>query len=479
MSAAGQQLTPDILGTILFRKFGIPEESRLIVAYSGGRDSQVLLHCLSRLSGNRPGMKVIAAHYDHGIHPDSAIWTERCREWARMLGAGFMTDCAGTVLRDSGNQEARARRMRYGWLDRISRESDMVLTAHHANDQAETFLMNLVKGKGMEQLSGMEAVRPLIRGSSTLLVRPLLDLMQASLEEYASRHRLEWIEDPSNRDQQIFRNFFRHGLLPILYQRGIITPETLNRGSLACRAIMGMQQREGTELLLRCSSPSNRGVFCLTDPVRITAEMLSDNYVFGTVLRLWVHAAGKPSPSEKQIRVLMEQVIHGKTGHAGLDLDGDCIRYYSRHVFLTTRTRAPCPLQQDLQSGIDTLHGLGLGMEFDRTCTGLSPEVFERRSEWNLVWRHGNMKMRLPGRQARSPVRRLQQQRRVPPWERHAVPNIMLDGEVIWSHGVGAADGFRTGPDETGFQPRFSRSDPSDRMHASCPAHPCTASTAP
>ena len=300
----------------------------------------------------------------------------------------------------------------------------------------------------------MDAVRPLTRGASTLLVRPLLNLMRENLEKYAGRYRLEWIEDPSNHDQRMCRSFLRHGLLPALYQRRVITPEALNRGSLACRAVKDMQQREGTDLLLRCSSPSARGIFCLTDPFRITGEILSDLYVFGTVLRLWTHAAGKPSPSEKQIRTLMEQVIHGKTGHAGLDLDGERVRYYNRHVFLTTRTGTLCQLQQDLQKGMETLHRLGLDMDFEQSCAGLSREVYERRSEWSLVWGRGNVKMRLPGRRTRSPVRRLQQQRRVPPWERHCVPDIMLDGEMVWSHGVGAADGFQS---RRGIRPRFSR----------------------
>lgn len=456
MGAVRQPLNPDTLETILFRGLQVPRDSRLIVAYSGGRDSQVLLHCLSRIAGSRPGMRIVGAHYDHGLHPDSAMWAERCHDWAREMGVEFVKGCAGAALDAAVNQEARARQMRYRWLDGISCESDMVLTAHHADDQAETFLMNLLKGKGVDQLSGVDAIRPLVWGSGTLLVRPLLGLMRASLEAYARRNRLEWIEDPSNRDERMDRNYLRHSLLPILYRRRVITPETLNRGSAACRVIRNMQLREGAELLQRCSSPSIKGVFCLTNPLRITPDILSDEYVFGTVLRMWIHAAGKSSPSNRQIRTFMEQVVHGRTGHARMDLVGNCVRYYSQHLFLTTRTEVQRPLQQGLEDGLDTLCKAGLGMAFAESRAGMCSETFGRRAEWKLVWRYGNLKMRLPDRKVRSAVRRLQQKYRVPPWERHAMPSIMLDDEIIWLHGVGVAEGFRAKGREIGFLPYFS-----------------------
>src|SRR5690606_31538801 len=156
--------------------------------------STVLLHLLA---GARLPTPLVAAHVNHGLQPGAARWEAHCRRVAESLGVEFLARRIEVPANDPRGIEAAARERRYAAPARIARRGDHVLTAHHEDDQAETLLLNLMRGSGAAGLAGIGARQPL---GDALLLRPLLEVPRAEIEAYGRAHALTWCDDPSNVD---------------------------------------------------------------------------------------------------------------------------------------------------------------------------------------------------------------------------------------------------------------------------------------
>lgn len=197
---------------------------RYWVAYSGGLDSTVLLHWLGRHAAH----PVVAVHVNHGLHPDADNWAEHCRRFCAELDIPLeVVPVQVTEIADYG-LEAAARHARYRALTEKPGTDDLLLTAHHRNDQAETLLLQLLRGSGPQ---GLAAMREETRAGGSRLYRPLLMLDREALLGYAQCHGLRWIEDPSNDDRQLRRNFLRHEVLPLLEAHWPACRESLARSA--------------------------------------------------------------------------------------------------------------------------------------------------------------------------------------------------------------------------------------------------------
>ena len=184
---------------------------RLCVGLSGGCDSVVLLHVLAGLGF---GDRLQAVHVHHGLSANADRWAEFCADYCRRLGVGFALEHVA-IDRNSGlGLEAAARAARYAVFARSA--GDVVLLGHHRGDQAETLLFNLLRGAGV---AGAAAIPVERRHQHRRLLRPLLDVARAEIEAYANDHRLDWVDDESNRDTGLTRNFLRHEVLTVLAGR--------------------------------------------------------------------------------------------------------------------------------------------------------------------------------------------------------------------------------------------------------------------
>ena len=184
------------------------------IAFSAGLDSTVLLHLLATLAKSESLPALSAIHVHHGLQAAADAWPEHCRLVCESLGVPLQV--IRVQVQPGASVERAARDARYSAFTEVTQINEVLLTAQHRDDQAETLLFRLLRGAGVRGLSGMPRQRRLGKGH---LLRPLLDASRAELETYAAGHQLNWIEDPSNHDRQFSRNYLRHQIFPVLTAR--------------------------------------------------------------------------------------------------------------------------------------------------------------------------------------------------------------------------------------------------------------------
>ncbi|MHC8288462.1 tRNA lysidine(34) synthetase TilS [Pseudomonas sp. XS1P51] len=205
------------------------------IAFSGGLDSTVLLHLLANLAKTESLPALSAIHIHHGLQAAADAWPEHCQSVCDALGVPLQV--IRVQVQPGASLERAARDARYGAFIQATQANEVLLTAQHRDDQAETLLFRLLRGAGVRGLSGMPGKRSLGRGH---LLRPLLDVTRVELETYASEHQLRWIEDPSNQDRQFSRNYLRHQVLPVLTERWPQAAATIARSAAHLNEAQGL-----------------------------------------------------------------------------------------------------------------------------------------------------------------------------------------------------------------------------------------------
>jgi len=298
----------------------------LAVAFSGGMDSSALLHALAQLPAARArGLR--AVHVDHGLHADSASWAAHCRDFAMALDVPLHVVRAH-VERDAGTGlEDAARRARLKAFAQESYSGEILALAQHRGDQAETVLLKLLRGAGPE---GLGAMRELRKHENGLLWRPLLDLPRAALADYASEHALRWIEDPSNAQTHLSRNFLRHEILPRLTQHWPQAEAALAHSATWLRAAADYIDAQSTAALanLRGTEPATldwRGWLALPDALR------------DPVLRRWLRECGLNEPAHFHVAELERQLLAANDRQPCVTFDDTQLRRHRGWLHATSR----------------------------------------------------------------------------------------------------------------------------------------------
>lgn len=299
--------------------------ARWCLALSGGVDSTALLHAVVQLGKAYPGNSIRAVHVNHHLHPDAGAWAATCRALCDALGVE-LTCCDVAVAAGNGNSpEAAARRARYGALTKLLLDDERLLTAHHRDDQVETFLLRMLRGAGPHGLGGIEPRRPFGRG---WLVRPLLDVSRHALVAYAGEQNLSWIEDPANIDTKFDRNFLRHRVLPVLHERWPGLGETVARAArLSGEAARMLDELAGQDM--RCNGAA------------LPVDTLAVETLAGlswprrrNVIRYWLRRHGLAPPAEARLRVGLEQLLHARSDRMPLlEWGGGQIRRYRGSLY--------------------------------------------------------------------------------------------------------------------------------------------------
>jgi len=403
-----------------------PEVNSYIVGLSGGADSTALVHALCKVR-ERLRVPFSAVHVNHGIHAESNLWQRQCEQFCR--GQGVELTCLQIELKHASGKglEAEARQLRYEAMSSLLGPADCLLTAHHADDQAETLLLNLMRGSGVDGLTAMPESRPLGDG---YLQRPLLRFKNSVLKDYLHRHEIEWIEDPSNQYLNHDRNFVRHELIPLMEKRW---PEVNQRLLLTQDAMTDARhllERLADEYL----EPNLYHPFVL----HITPKCITEPQLFRLVVRRWMRQSGVPVIPAYKLGTFVDQVKRADSDHKiSVSWDRCLLRWYKDRLWLQTDSEImPCPAvrwpggQTELDLGEDV--GLMSIKAMEPTQRQLSPVIDMFTGSRFRVDSRVNIRDAVisQGSHHKS-LKKLFQANEIPPWLRNSIPICLLDDEIV------------------------------------------------
>jgi len=267
----------------------------LCVAFSGGADSTALLAALAALR-DRP-LRLRALHVDHRLQPRSAAWSVHCRRVARALGVQLTVRRARITRRRGESLEAAARAARYALLEASLAAGEALLTAHHQDDQLETVLLQLLRGAGVAGLAAMPACAPFGRG---MLLRPLLPLPRAALRGWLARQHLDWVEDDSNAQLHLDRNYLRARVLPPLRARWPGAGATVARSARHAGEARALLDALGEADAARAAA----GTQLSAQALRRLPPARRRN-----ALRFWITAAGELLPPASRLEEIATRLL--------------------------------------------------------------------------------------------------------------------------------------------------------------------------
>ena len=405
------------------------------IAYSGGLDSHVLLNSLAQLRSQLPGVTLTAVHVDHSLNPRSGQWSQHCREVCAALG--IFCEVIKTDARPAKGKspEAVAREARYGVLRSLVGAGECLVTAQHQDDQAETILLQLLRGAGPSGLAAMAREIPFGEGR---LLRPLLSFSRAELKVYAEQEGLVWIEDPSNEDIRLDRNYLRHELWPVLQRRWPSVARTLAR--------VAAHQADAAELLdkqaqaqLAEIDDGRQGL-----PVRALGELpLPD---CRNLLRYWLKRQGLPLPDRVHLQRIIEEVLlAGEDAQPLVAWPGAEVRRYRQRLYALHPLPPHNPRQVLAWNGVVPLSlpaGVGGILRLRPTTgAGLNPAQLQQ-APITVRFRQGGEYLRPVSRSRGCPLKKLFQERGIPPWRRTRIPLIYSGDKLAFACEIGVDRSF-------------------------------------
>lgn len=409
------------------------------VAYSGGLDSHVLLHLFANLRSIYP-IQLRAIHVNHSLSVHAPDWVRHCEQVCQDLNIDLLSLTVNAKSKSGESPEAIAREKRYALFSEVINTNDLLLTAHHQNDQAETLLLQLCRGAGPKGLAAMPSMKPLASG---FLARPLLDFTQADLKAYAEENQLHWIEDESNANKGFSRNFIRHEIIPLLEKRWPSVVPTLARVSAHCAEAQPLLDEVAAEDLL-----SVQGSLSETLSVEKLRALSASRQ--RQVLRLWLKQLGFSVPSTIKIHQIQKDILQSDSDKMPLiTWSGVVLRRYQDNIYATPpdhfhekNSVQPWDMLRPL-----LIPGLGLLQASATIGQGLRADL----KAVTVRFRQGGEVCRLPGRTCHHRLKNLFQEWHIPPWERDRIPFIFVEDQLAVVVGLFVCEGFEAKGSEAGF----------------------------
>lgn len=407
--------------------------TRLLLALSGGLDSCVLLQLLQQLLETQQLQSLRAVHVHHGLSPQADEWATFCQRYCHTAGVAYQCVPVSVIQRSRHSLEAVARTARYAALAQLLDRGEMLVTAHHRDDQCETLLLALKRGSGPAGLAAMPECQPFAAG---VLCRPLLSVSRVRLHAYAQQQGLQWVEDASNQLLQFDRNFLRHSILPPVVRRWPHFAEATLRSAQLC----GEQEQLLDELLQPLLQQ------CLDQHGALAIEALAQcsEVKRQALLRRWCRQVGAPIPSRQQLVQLWSQIaLSSQDANPQLQLGHWQVRRYRRRLYLVAPL-APLPalcVWQDCESTLSLPAGLGrVWLQSSRTPMPATDQL----ASWirlpdpgeRISWRFGvSGRVRIIGRGSR-PLKKIYQEQGIPPWLRPRLPVLYYDDVAVTIPGL-------------------------------------------
>ncbi len=398
---------------------------KLILGFSGGLDSTVLLHTLASHSSLHS--KLLAVHINHGISPNAISWQQHCEQFCRHLDIHFITK---TVQFDhSANLEERARIARYAVFSDLLTERDCLILGHHQDDQAETVLLQLLRGAGVDGLAAMTELGVWKKG---IIARPFLNSSRAQLANYAKSQQLSWIEDESNQDISYSRNYLRQEILPLLADKW---PGAL--GNIARTAMHCQQAKSNLDALASQDCPE---LSLASDSLCITPLLQLDFARIVNVLRSWLKKRQIQVPTTALLHRIIEELIFARIdAEPQVNWNEVVIRRYQQYLYVDKKNKAILPQYSEwdefpspLMLGVT-----GLCVIAEPTTQGL---VIPPKARITIRFRQGGEVFFLHGQTKQ--LKKLFQEWQVPPWQRERIPLLYINDELAVVVNYAISDAF-------------------------------------
>ncbi len=442
----------------------------LVLALSGGADSVALLDILAQLRASLH-FTLSALHVNHRISPHAGRWAEFCARLCAGLEVPFSAVEVDIAHQPGASLEASARAARYRAL--AAQTADFVVLAQHLDDQAETLLLQLLRGAGAKGLSAMAEVdmRPgrSIQGhgpepafcegnvGSALLeptyIRPLLDVPRRTILGYAAWRGLEWVDDESNADIAFDRNYLRHRVLPLLEKRFPGYRETFARTSRnlaeSAQLMDDLARLDGAAALA--------GGRLKVDALRGLSEPRAKN-----LLRWWLAERGVPMPSSGRLENILQQLRSSRDDAQIAVSQADAVvRRYRGEAYIEKKRAEPQPdtaLTWSLQDRLD-LPDFGGALIFERVMgrgVGLAKLT---AAPVTVRQRRGGERLRPDCRRPSRSLKNLLQEAGIPSWQRQRLPLLFSGDELVFVPGIGTACEYQAGEEENGIVVEFKAVD--------------------
>jgi tRNA(Ile)-lysidine synthase len=380
------------------------DKAKFLIAYSGGMDSHVLLHCMNEIRFKNPQIKIRAVHIHHGLSVNADSWAAHCAAICAQLNIEFLVKHVNMSkhigLKGCKNRpslEAMARDMRYQEFAKLITADEILLTAHHTDDQAETLLLQLFRGCGPKGLAAMPKFKGLASGA---LLRPLLEFRRTDLWDYAKQNSLHWIEDESNKNIGYDRNFIRHKLMPIIIERWPSILNTLTRSTNHCAEASDLLDvLAQQDYLMAQGSKSNT----LSIRQLLALSLARQN----NLIRHWLQRQGFSMPSSIKLQHIITDILSSRVdAQPVVHWQGVEIRRYRDDLYAMKPLSATQQIPESL--------------------------CFDQKDKDIMVrFRAKGDRIKIKGRVGTHSLKKLFQEKGIPPWRREFARLVFQNEELI------------------------------------------------
>lgn len=411
-------ISPELLESKLAQ---LTASSQFCLALSGGLDSMVLLDLLTQLRQQKPHFSVRAIHIHHGINKNADFWANVCKQICDEKQVPLIIQPLFLTPTKKRSLEELARCERYRHLKQLIQPNEVLLTAHHQDDQAETLLLQLLRGAGPKGLAAMPSVAIFGHG---LLVRPLLAFNRDSLQKYAHAAQLRWLDDDSNQDRRFDRNFIRHEVLPIIKKRWPAANESLARSAKHCAQAHTFIENEIETHFNHVFNKDSKSLHIQ----RLKHYSLS---VQAYLIRYWLQFLGFPLPSTKKLTILQTDIVGCKKDAQPLLCWKEVeIRRFNDHIYAMSPLALHDPkavIPWDFNSDLQLPANIGTITRDSLTALGLPPTL----DQITVRFRQGGERCRLPGRLHSCSLKKLFHTWQIPPWLRDRIPLLYSQDKLV------------------------------------------------
>lgn len=403
-------------------KHYLHKNQEILLAFSGGLDSTVLLHLLTKLKSSY-FLQLRALHVHHGLNKKADAWAGHCKQICQKWQVPLTV--VHVHMDRKNNIEAKARQARYDAIKAYLTPNEVVMTAQHLDDQSETFLLALKRGSGPTGLSSMPAKSSFAKSK---LIRPLLAVSREEMTHYALLHHLSWIEDESNQDRRYDRNFLRLTVLPLLNQRWPHFNHMVARSAALCG--------EETQLIMELLTDELNACMDSSANLLITPLLTMSDLKRNALLRIWLKIHGMIMPSRKQLHLLWQTVANARNdANPQFVFHPYTIRRFQQRLYVLKKqpSLSHVMLFWNMQSPLLLPNDLGK-LYCEHTAAGSlrKPEAhesatirFKTTGKFSIVGRH----------HSRS-IKKLWQEFNVPPWMRDQIPLLYYNDTLISAIGI-------------------------------------------